>query len=148
MFKFRSIPFLVQMTRRTSPEELAFANGKIMTTRRNQISQGTGTYKDYDLRITCQWVESVEAYAVGDLAAVGVLLKQVSAIGKLTRNGWGTISDMKIEPDDEALEKWRYRTLPSVLMEQSGTILALVVSGHRIGGASRGSQYGNLPGFW
>ena len=71
MFKFRSTPFLVQMTRRTSTEELAFANGKIMTTRRNQISQGTGTYKDYDLRITCQWVESVEAYAVGDLAAVG-----------------------------------------------------------------------------
>ena len=47
-------PFLVQMTRRTSSAELAFANGKIMTTRRNQISQGTGTYKDYDLRISCQ----------------------------------------------------------------------------------------------
>jgi len=28
---------------------------------------------------------------LGDLAAVGILLKQVSALGKLTRNGWGTI---------------------------------------------------------
>ena len=38
------------------------------------------------------WVERIEAYAVGDLAAVGILLKQVSAFGKLTRNGWGTQS--------------------------------------------------------
>jgi CRISPR type IV-associated protein Csf3 len=82
-------PFLVQMTRGTSPEELAFARGKIVTTRRNQITQGTGPFKDFDLRIACQWVESVEAYAVGDIVAVGLLLNQVSALGKLTRNGLG-----------------------------------------------------------
>jgi CRISPR type IV-associated protein Csf3 len=49
------------------------------------------------LRITCQWVKRIEACAVGDLAAVGILLKQVSAFGKLTRSGWGTISDIKID---------------------------------------------------
>jgi CRISPR type IV-associated protein Csf3 len=114
LWKFKSTPFLLQMTRRTSPGDLAFANGRILTTRKNQISQGTGPYKDYDLRISCQWVERVEAYAVGELAAVGLLLNQVSALGRITRNGWGTISDMKIEPDDEALEKWCYRTLPAV----------------------------------
>jgi CRISPR type IV-associated protein Csf3 len=114
MFKFRSTPFLVQMTRRTSPEELAFARSRIMTTRRNMITQGTGPFKDYDLRITCQWVDYVEAYGVGDIAAVGLLLKRVSALGKLTRNGWGTAYDMQIAPDGEAQEKWCYRTLPSV----------------------------------
>lgn len=114
MFKFKSTPFLVQMTRRTRPEELAFARGRVMTTRRNMITQGTGPLKDYDLRIACQWTDNVEAYGVGDIASVGLLLRQVSSLGKLTRNGWGTISDMRITPDEEARQKWRYRTLPSV----------------------------------
>jgi CRISPR type IV-associated protein Csf3 len=111
-FQFRSTPFLVQMTRRTSLDDLAFASEGVLTTRKNKISQGRGQYKDYDLRITCQWVERVEAFGVGDLAAVRLLLTQVPALGRLTRNGWGTILDTEIEPDDEALEKWRYRTLP------------------------------------
>ncbi len=53
-FLFRSTPFLVQMTRRTSLDDLAFASERVLTTRKNKISQGTGQYKDYDLRITCQ----------------------------------------------------------------------------------------------
>jgi CRISPR type IV-associated protein Csf3 len=114
IFKFRSAPFLVQMTRRTSPQELAFARGQIMTTRKNKITQGTGPFKDFDLRIGCQWVEKVEAYGVGDINAVSVLLALVSALGKVTRNGWGTISDVQIEHDDEGQDKWRHRTLPSV----------------------------------
>jgi len=114
LFKFRSPPFLVQMTRRTSAEELAFARGKIMTTRRNMLTQGSGPFKDYDLRISCQWTEKVEAYGVGDISAVRLLLNQVSALGKLTRNGWGTISDMRIGFNNDAEEKWCYRTLPSV----------------------------------
>jgi CRISPR type IV-associated protein Csf3 len=84
-----------------------------MTTRRNMITQGTGPFKDYDLRIACQWVDNVEAYGVGDITAVGLLLNQVSALGKLTRNGWGTISDVRITSDNEAQHKWCYRTLPS-----------------------------------
>jgi CRISPR type IV-associated protein Csf3 len=114
LFRFRSTPFLVQMTRRTSSEELAFARESIVTTRKNQIAQGTGPFKDFDLRITCQWVEYVEAYGVGDIGAVCVLLERISALGKLTRNGWGAISDMQIDPDDRALENWRLRTLPFV----------------------------------
>jgi CRISPR type IV-associated protein Csf3 len=112
MFKFRSTPFLVQMTRRTNPEDLAFARGKIMTTRRNMITQGSGPFKDFDLRFTCQWTDNVEAYGVGDIAAVGLLLEKISALGKLTRNGWGTISDLQIVQDNEARQKWCYRTLP------------------------------------
>ena len=113
MFKFRSSPFLVQMTRRTSPEELAFARGRIMTTRKNTVTQGAGPFKDYDLRIACQWVDNVCAYGVGDLPAVSQLLKQVTALGKITRNGWGTISEMQIAADEDANEKWCYRTLPA-----------------------------------
>lgn len=114
LFRFRSTPFLVQMTRRTSIAELAFARDKIISgMRRNKITQGTGPYKDFDWRITCQWVDHVSAYGVGDLDAVRKLLNQVAALGKITRNGWGTISDMQIVLDDEAEEKWRYRTLPA-----------------------------------
>jgi CRISPR type IV-associated protein Csf3 len=113
LFLFRSTPFLVRMTRRTSTEDLAFAREDIVTTRKSQISQAGGPFKDFDLRITCQWVEKVEAYGVGEIEPVRLLLKQVPGIGKLTRNGWGTITDTQIEPDAEAHEKWRYRTLPS-----------------------------------
>ena len=50
---------------------------------------------------------------MGDIAAVGLLLVRVSALGKLTRNGSGTISDMRITSDNEAQHKWCYRTLPA-----------------------------------
>jgi CRISPR type IV-associated protein Csf3 len=113
LFKFQCTPFLVPMTRRTDPQEMAFARGTIISTTRNKITQSTGAYKDYDMRITCQWVEKVEAYGVGDLEAVKTLLKKVPALGRLTRNGWGEVSEMEIFPDEEALEKWRYRTLPA-----------------------------------
>jgi CRISPR type IV-associated protein Csf3 len=112
LFKFRTAPFLVPMTRKTDLQELAFGRGQIMTTARNRIMQGTGVFRDYDLRIACQWVDKVDAYGVGDLHAVRRLLEQVPALGRLVRNGWGTISDMQINKDGEALEKWRYRTLP------------------------------------
>ena len=103
------------MTKRARPQELAFANGNILTTRRKHGTRGTGPYKDYDFRISCQWAVSVEAYGVGDIDEVRYLLAQVPALGKVTRNGWGAISDMKIEPDAEGEEKWRYRDAAGVV---------------------------------
>ena len=35
----------------------------IMATRRNMITQGTGLFKDYDLRVACQWAENFEPTA-------------------------------------------------------------------------------------
>jgi CRISPR type IV-associated protein Csf3 len=112
LFKFQTTPFLVPMARKTDPQEMAFARGKTILTARNKISQATGPFKHYDMRISCQWVEKVEAYGVGDLEAVTRLLGKVPALGRLTRNGWGAISKMAIVSDPEATEKWRYRTLP------------------------------------
>jgi CRISPR type IV-associated protein Csf3 len=114
IFQYRSRPFLVPMTRKTSSDEIAFARKDLVKTTKNSITQGTGPYKDFDLRITCQWVEKVEAYGIGDADLVQTLLNRVLSLGRLTRNGWGTISSFQIAPCSEAQEKWRYRTLPAV----------------------------------
>lgn len=113
LFQFRSTPFLVQMTRRTTADNIAFERNHLLRTGKGKITQGTGTYKDFDLRITCQWVEKVEAYGIGNLDAVQTLINRIPSLGRLTRNGWGAISHVKIEPSTEAEDNWRYRTLPS-----------------------------------
>ena len=56
LFTFSAPPFLVQCTRRTEVDKMAFARERLIRTGRTTISQGTGSYKDFDLRLTVQWV--------------------------------------------------------------------------------------------
>jgi CRISPR type IV-associated protein Csf3 len=113
LFRFRSLPFLIQMTRRTSVEDVAFASKTVVKTVRRFHTQGSGEFKDFEFRATLQWVDKVEAYGVGDMTVVESLLGEVPALGRVIRNGWGTIRSMQLEPFPEAAEKWRYRTLPA-----------------------------------
>jgi CRISPR type IV-associated protein Csf3 len=120
LFKFASPPFLVQCVRQTDVDKIAFAKGKLIDTKRSQISQGTGYYKDFDLRFAVQWVKSITAYGVGDIKSVTRLLSTIPALGKLTRNGWGRIMKYSVEEDPEAVKRWQLRTLPQwIIMENS-----------------------------
>ena len=121
LFKFASPPFLVQCVRQTDVDKIAFAKGKLIDTKRSQISQGTGYYKDFDLRFGVQWVKSITAYGVGDIEGVRKLLSTIPALGKLTRNGWGRIMKYSVEEDPEAVKRWQLRTLPQwVKVENPG----------------------------
>ena len=113
LFTFSMPPFLVQCTRRTEVDKMAFARERLIRTGRTKISQGTGAYKDFDLRLTVQWVQSVVAYGVGDIKEVSRLLSSVRSLGKVTRNGWGRIAGYSITEDPEGNSHWRMRTLPT-----------------------------------
>ena len=119
LFTFTSPPFLIQCVRRTDVDRIAFAKGNLIDTKRTQISQGTGYYKDFDLRFAVQWVHSVTAYGIGDIGAVTRLLSTVPSLGKMTRNGWGKIADFSVEEDPEAVNRWQLRTLPQWVTLQS-----------------------------
>jgi CRISPR type IV-associated protein Csf3 len=112
LFAFTSPPFLIQCVRRTDVDRIAFAKGKLIDTKRSQISQGTGHYKNFDLRFAVQWVQSVTAYGIGDIEAVTRLLSSVPSLGKLTRNGWGKIAEVTVNEDPQEVNRWQLRTLP------------------------------------
>ena len=118
-FTFSSPPFLVQCVRRTDIDSISFARKNLIHTTRTQLERGTGPYKDFDLRVAVQWVESVIAYGVGEIDAVQRLLSSVTSLGKLTRNGWGKIADFSIHEDKEAEKRWQFRTLPQWIPLQS-----------------------------
>ena len=119
VFTFSSPPFLVQCVRRTDVDSISFARKNLIRTTRTQLEQGTGPYKDFDLRVAVQWVESVIAYGVGEIDAIQRLLSSVTSLGKLTRNGWGKIADFSIHEDKEAETRWQFRTLPQWIPLQS-----------------------------
>jgi CRISPR type IV-associated protein Csf3 len=113
LFTFASPPFLVPCIRRTDIETMAFAvKQQLIHTKKSQVSQGTGPYKNFDLRFSVQWVDSVTAYGIGDIEAVSRFLSTVSALGKLTRIGWGKIAEFSVIEDFNAEELWQQRSLP------------------------------------
>ena len=118
-FTFSSPPFLVQCVRRTEIDTVAFARNSLIHTARTQLEKGTGPYKDFDLRFAVQWVESATAYGVGEIEAVHGLLSIVTSLGKLTRNGWGRISEFCVQEDQDAETRWQWRTLPQWIELQS-----------------------------
>jgi CRISPR type IV-associated protein Csf3 len=118
-FTFSSPPFLVRCVRRTDIDTIAFARKSLIHTSRTQLEKGTGPYKNFDLRFVVQWVKSAIAYGVGEIDAVRELLSTVTSLGKLTRNGWGRISEFYVQEDQEAETRWQWRTLPQWIALQS-----------------------------
>ena len=89
------------------------------TYRSDTIGERDRPYKDFDLRFAVQWVESATAYGVGEIEAIHGLLSIITSLGKLTRNGWGRISEFCVQEDQDAETRWQWRTLPQWIELQS-----------------------------
>ena len=110
-FQVLSEPRLLCRTRRVDYETIAREKERLIEFRANKFTEGTGQYKGFDLRDPVQWVESANAYGVGDGAAVEALLKRIQFIGGLRKLGLGRVRSFEISPSNEK-DAWRYRHLP------------------------------------
>ena len=89
-----------------------------------RIPQGSGTYKGYNLRLNLRQIQSAEAYCVGDPEQVEDLLRyNIRSLGASRRNGWGRVTDVRVDPCTAAATRWRERMLPQ-------SMAALVLPGH------------------
>ena len=111
-----SPPINVQMTRRLDMNILAADRDRIFTSRRQTLRIGTGHFRNYDLRLAVQWQGSIEAYGIGDLEAVRVLLQTITSLGRMRRNGWGKIASLSVTKlAGVATDQWKKRSLPRSL---------------------------------
>lgn len=87
-------------------------NGAPSTKTPPTINTKSGQFRAYQFYVAVQWMEKAEAWCVGDRGAIEQLLGRLAYVGKMGRNGWGAISDIRVEVDPEANEKWAIRVLP------------------------------------
>ena len=115
-----SPPINVQMTRRVEMDVLAADRDRIFTSRRQALRIGTGPFRNYDLRLAVQWQGSIEAYGIGDLEAVRVLLQTITSLGRMRRNGWGKIASFSVTGlAGQAMDQWKKRSLPRSLHSEA-----------------------------
>lgn len=108
--------FHVSMVRRTDEEAFALdqRDGIWASNRRRMayVNVASGQCKAYAFSTTAQWVDQVEAHCVGDRDRVQQLLSRVEALGRLTRNGYGRVARLEVEPG-AAPNAWCWRSMPA-----------------------------------
>ena len=105
----------VPMVRRA--DEAAFAQdlaAGIWSARRkiSSINLGSGRYKAYAFNVPTQWADHVDAFCVGDAERVKALVARITALGKLSRNGWGRVAKVEVQTGAEPMA-WLRRTMPA-----------------------------------
>lgn len=91
------------------------------------INYRSGQYRGYQWLNSIQWMDSAQAWAVGDRDAIEHYLGQISHIGKKSANGFGRLFKTEDFPGfsiEEAsqneLDNWMLRTLPAGHAGKSG----------------------------
>jgi CRISPR type IV-associated protein Csf3 len=79
---------------------------------RKFIDRRTGQERAYRFLMPYQWMGKADAWCVGNSDHITLLLKRLTSIGKLTRNGFGLISDVTVDPCSIEGCRWRDRVLP------------------------------------
>lgn len=111
-FEVRGPIFFMPMVKRFDLEQFVINNGLLYTLKMQTINSAGGRFKAYDMRVPLQWCTSATAYCIGDREEIKKLLSRVSNLGKFGRHNLGLVKSFTIEEDPEAQDKWRYRALP------------------------------------
>jgi len=135
LFTPSSEKHLMNMLRRTDPEKFQedYDKGHYTSVRGpkgsvNSIDSNSGQYRAYQMYISYQWMEKAEAYGVGDIDTVKEWLDRLSSVGKLGRNGFGTIASIEVEECSAAESLWRNRVLPQGVEGVDGITYAPVMA--------------------
>lgn len=83
----------------------------------DKIPQGSGRAKAFMFTVPMCYVESAEAWCIGDRDMIADLLRgEIHSLGKLGRIGWGRVKEITVAeaPIGEA-DWWRRRTLPECM---------------------------------
>lgn len=136
---------LVNMQRKSSPEQFyadfddgLWSNdkaGKVFKEGQKPkkppvVNTQSGQFRAYQFYVSTQWMKKAEAWCIGDPVRVKELLHRLESIGKMGRNGFGTVASVEVEvvPDQE---QWRIRVLPEDVEGLSGVNYAPVTSAPR-----------------
>lgn len=122
MFDAASERFWINAVRKADPVGFmeAMDRGWIdMRRPRGSLNTRSGSDRAYQWLTPYQWMERATAWCVGDRAQIEQALGRLSAIGKMTRNGWGLLATKKVESDPAAGEAWKRRFLPEGIQGQA-----------------------------
>jgi len=104
---------------------LSIGAGVVDTAGGSIIDTVRGIAKDHAGYITIEHVRGLRAWCIGDEDAIREYLNRVFAIGARTRMGFGTLKPFedgslwRIEPSDESEEKWKLRSSPVQITQES-----------------------------
>ena len=126
VFAQASERFMMNMVRKCEPLVYmdGYDRGLIDGRKRNTINSGSGQERAYQFLMPYQWFERAEAWCLGSREALEETLARLHAIGKLTRNGFGQIKGIQVEPDKQAADRWKWRTLPQGIEGAKDTVYA------------------------
>lgn len=111
----------VTMFRRTDLNDLHARRGVLFESDKTEFPPGTGPFRGFAIPLAVRHIKGATAWGIGDIAAVRSLLQErIPALGKVTRNGWGEIESMAVEPCPDAARLWVCRTLPAWAGAQAG----------------------------
>jgi len=113
-------PVLVPFVRRFSMSDFTEDSGlRYEEGKKNIISNSSGRYKGFDLRIHVQPMKYATAWCVGSRQEIEDLLKDITSLGKYHQKGQGSIKrvnqSLAVKVDEcppEEAEHWRLRVLP------------------------------------
>ena len=83
-----------------------------MKRQRGVLNTSSGQERAYHVVYPFQWMDRCEAWCIGDADRIRDLLARLPAIGKMARNGYGSIESFSVEYDESAEWRWRVRALP------------------------------------
>ena len=106
--------FMQGMIRKLEPEAYmqAFDSGLIKGRTRTYMNSGSGQERSYQIMMPYQWMDKAQAWCIGNAQEISQALGWLKGIGKMTRNGYGTIRHITIEQDEAAAQQWKNRILP------------------------------------
>lgn len=103
----------------------AIADGWVSKPGQAIIDTVRGHAKNAAITYPLEHITGLVAWAIGDAEALRQLLGRFDGIGYKQVRGHGTVipfedgSMVRVTPDTEALEKWKFRNLPQPLIERS-----------------------------
>ena len=104
---------LEAITRIGDNNVVAARRGRAWTGATNVIPIASGPMKAYAVRLTVQNVTRIAAYCIGDADAINDLLRDITSLGAVRRNGYGVVRGYTVTRDDSASERWRWRSMPA-----------------------------------
>jgi CRISPR type IV-associated protein Csf3 len=101
------------MIRKTDPEAMMnYRSQSVLDMRANKVNLNSGQHRGYLLFTPLRHAKKAVAWCMGDPDILRRRLGLIRHLGKMGRNGHGTVTGVTLIEDDRAEQMWRYRTIP------------------------------------
>lgn len=122
-------PFSFSMVSRINVRDAAFdIEDGLLKARQAAPNPAGGTFKTSFFPVLAQWAQAWEAYVVGDIDAIGALLKDMTHLGGRRSIGMGAVSEVTVQASDGPAVLWTDRPLPEDFSGETTRPMALAMS--------------------